>query len=134
MPVTSKSILVTLGATTVLMAATAAMAAPQYGSQQGSSQQSASAMAKQGGHISSKALSEFKTAFHNVLAISKKYSPKIRQTHNAKKAQVLQRKAQTKMVQAVKNSGLTVQKYNNIVAKMQHDPSLRKQVMGGASS
>lgn len=128
-----KSILVTLGATTVLMTATAAMAAPQYGSQQNASQQGGVSMANQGGKVSAQSLAKFKKAFHNVLAISHKYSPKIRKTHNARKAQALQRKARTQMVQAVKNSGLSVRKYNDIVAKMQRDPTLRKQVMSGTA-
>lgn len=131
MPVTSKSILVTLGATTFLMAATAAMAAQQgtYGSQQAThgSQQGG---AKQGAQFNSKEIAEFKKAYHGVLAISKKYSPKIQQVHNAQKAQALEREAQKKMVLAVKDSGLSVQKYNAIMGKLQQDPALRKKVMG----
>lgn len=125
-----KSIVGALGATTFLLAATAAIAAPQYGSSQNASQQGGASMTYQSVKVSPQALAKFKKAFHNVLAISRKYSPEIQKTHNAKKAQALQHKAETKMVRAVKNSGLSVREYNLIDAKMQRDPTLRKQVTG----
>lgn len=123
----------TLGAGALLLSAgtvwSAEYGTPPNGQQQGAQPQNMPPNANQAPKIGQQTVQKFKQAYDKVGAIAKEYSPKIQATHDRSKAQSLQKEAQGKMINAVKGSGLSVTKYNQIAAMMQSNPSLRQQIM-----
>jgi len=129
----------TLGAGALLLSSGTVWSAEEYGTppngqQQGAQPQNTPPNANQAPKIGPQTVQKFKQAYDKVGAIAKEYSPKIQATHDRSKAQSLQKEAQGKMINAVKGSGLSVTKYNQIAAMMQSDPSLRQQIMGDKGS
>lgn len=92
-----------------------------------------SAMAAAARHtpkVSPQTMSKFKQAYRSVKSVEKEYSAKMRNVHGKKGAQSVRQWARTKMVNAIKSAGMTVQKYNHVMMMVQRNPALRKQVMG----
>jgi len=113
-----------LGATAVLaLLLTAAPAV--YAQHSGGQGQSESGSGKQ---ISDGELMQFVKAQAQVLRITQDYKGRIQKTDSKGKAQSLKQEAQAKMARAVKETGLSVEKYNVIARKSSNDPSLRKRI------
>jgi hypothetical protein len=100
-------------------------AGQSYGQQQGvpaTAQQQAPA------NVDQKTVETFASALAAVQEIQAEYKARIEQAREPEVATTLQREAQTEMVEAVKEKGLSVQRYNQYAQLMQANPGFRKQV------
>lgn len=70
----------------------------------------------------------FAVALLEVKKIQSEYTEKIQVAKEPEVATLLQREAQTEMIKAVQNKGLTVNQYNNLAQKMDADPQFRGEV------
>ncbi len=116
-----------IGLLAVAIGAGAAARTPQYSAQ---THPAAAMKAAPSAHVSPQTLMKFKRAYRSVMRIEKTYSMKVEHTHNRKVAMSLRQRAQTKMVNAVKSSGLTVAQYDKLMTRMQRNPAFRKRVLG----
>lgn len=78
--------------------------------------------------VTDQQLEQFVQALSEVRELGQLYSEEIAEADSSEQAQELQRQAQTEMVAAVENAGLTVQEYNTIAERMSQDAALRKRV------
>lgn len=78
--------------------------------------------------VTDQQLEQFVEALREVRELGQLYSEEIAEAESSEQAQELQRQAQTEMVAAVENAGLTVQEYNTIAERMSQDAALRKRV------
>ncbi|WP_241546844.1 DUF4168 domain-containing protein [Thiohalobacter thiocyanaticus] len=105
---------------------------PPAGQQQGqppAAQQPGGAAAPQV-DLSDQQVSQFKAAFDEISTIRQAYADELQNAEDPNKARELQQQAQSEMVEAVEDSGLSVQDYNRIAGAIQQDPELRSQVLG----
>lgn len=119
-----------LGASALLIGATAMAGMQHYTAPPPPPHTTFGTAAAKTPHINPQTLAKFKRAFQSVKAVEQQYSAKMRSTHGAKAAQSLRKWARTKMVSAVKAAGLTVQKYNHVMMVVQGNPALRKKILG----
>ncbi|BAZ95347.1 hypothetical protein TspCOW1_28040 [Thiohalobacter sp. COW1] len=80
--------------------------------------------------LSDQEISQFKAAFDEISTIRQAYAGELQNAEDPNKARELQQRAQSEMVEAVEDSGLSVQDYNRIAGAIQQDPELRSQVLG----
>jgi len=73
-------------------------------------------------------LSEFADAYLSVQEIRQDLSDQLAEAPDRAAAQTMQRQAQDEMAQAVKDSGVSVQEYNDIAVGLQNDPELAQRV------
>jgi len=118
------SVGISLSLTLAASGAAMAQQAPMQG------QPPAAAAAPMSPQVSAQTLAKFKRAFLSVQKIEKEYSAKVQQTHSDKVAVKLRQWAQTQMVSAVKNAGLTVEQFDKMMMLVRSNPTLRKQVLG----
>lgn len=111
--------------------------AQEYGQGQGGYQQQGQPPAAQqpGGaapqvDLSDQQVSQFKEAFGEISTIRQAYADELQNAEDPNKARKLQQQAQSEMVEAVEDSGLSVQDYNRIAGAIQQDPELRREVLG----
>jgi hypothetical protein len=72
---------------------------------------------------------KFAEAQGKVQDIKGKYQPQVQaNVKEPEKAMAIQQQAQQEMVQAVKDTGLDVRKYNQIAQLAQYDPELRQRI------
>lgn len=94
--------------------------------QQAYAQQQMEAMANQ--PISDEQLEQFADALNEIERINDDFVAQLEQAENQEEAQELQIAAQGEMVEAVENSGLTVEEYNAIAYRMQNDPEIQERI------
>lgn len=73
-------------------------------------------------------LQQFAAAMNEVAAIQQEYSQLLSETQDPAEAQNIQQEAQTKMVEAVLDSGLDVETYNTIAQQAASDPELQGRI------
>lgn len=73
-------------------------------------------------------------AIASVQLIHEDYSQQLQDAQGDAEAQILQSEAQQKMVDAVQQSGLSVEEYNEVIARMNQDPQLRDQILQKAET
>ncbi|MEX2468248.1 MAG: DUF4168 domain-containing protein [Pseudohongiellaceae bacterium] len=73
-------------------------------------------------------LEQFAAAMNEVAAIQQEYSQQLSETQDPAEAQSIQQEAQTKMVEAVLDSGLDVETYNTIAQQAASDPELQGRI------
>ncbi|WP_420428474.1 DUF4168 domain-containing protein [Algiphilus sp.] len=73
-------------------------------------------------------IASFAEAQAQVAEIGKTYTPKMKEAESKQAMQETRREAQQEMVAAVKSSGLSVQKYNQIARAAQNDEALRSRI------
>jgi len=71
---------------------------------------------------------KFVAAYIEIRKIQGDYTSKLENIDNEKKAQELQKRAQVRMVEVVKNHDMTVNEYNQIVSIISSDSELRREV------
>ena len=103
----------------VLMATGAVVAAPGVMAQAASQQQAA---------ISDADLKAFAVAAKDVQKINQDYMPVYQSAQNDQQRATIEQEAMGKMAKSVKDEGMSVEKYNQIVAAAQADPEVARKV------
>lgn len=85
-----------------------------------------------GAEVSDRKLNQFIVAFAAVRRISDKFASRLNNVDDPSKAHEMQQKAQSAMVDAVEDTGLSVSDYNRIADRMDSDPELRRKVLENA--
>lgn len=119
---------------TAFGAAAPSVMAQATGAQQGQPAQSQQGMAGQQGmaaqqpatEITDGDLEKFVDASEKVFEIRDEFTEKLNDVENPQKAQSLQMEAQQEMMEAVSDSGIEVQKYNEIATRLQTDTDLQQ--------
>jgi len=78
--------------------------------------------------VGDKELSQFADAVVALQQIKQGYEKKLGQAANKEEAQQIQAKMQQEMRQAIKEKGLSIQRYSKIGQATQNDPQLKKKV------
>ncbi len=78
--------------------------------------------------ISQEELKSFAVAAKEVQKINQSYMPSYQSAQTDEQKKAIEREAMGKMTQAVKEKGLTVEKYNQIVQVAQSDPEVARKV------
>lgn len=71
---------------------------------------------------------KFAATYASVQSIQEDYTQQLQEVEDRQKAQELQQEAQGEMLEAVEDNGLSVQEYNEMIARMDQDPQLRQRV------
>jgi Spy/CpxP family protein refolding chaperone len=74
-------------------------------------------------------IENFATAYAEILTLQQEFSQKLQDIKDNDKAQALQQRVQSEMIQVVEDNDLSVQDYNAVVALIQQDPALRERIM-----
>ena len=74
--------------------------------------------------VTDEKLGQFMVAMASVQDVQEEYAGQIQSTSDGEKAQELRQEAQSKMISAVEDSGLSVPQYNMIAERMRTDPEL----------
>ncbi|MBY8966295.1 DUF4168 domain-containing protein [Algiphilus sp.] len=109
----------------VAMGASGGAIAQQSGAQAG---QEGAAPQAEALEVTDEQIANFAEAQAEVAEIGKTYTPKMQEAESKQAMQETRRKAQEEMVAAVKSSGLSVQKYNQIARAAQNDEALRSRI------
>lgn len=78
--------------------------------------------------IDEQQLETYAKAAAKVQQINDSYLPKLKQAEDANKIDAIRKEAESKMVKAISDEGLTVEKYNRITIALRNDPQLAKEV------
>jgi hypothetical protein len=121
--------------TAVLAAAFAATIAMPAVAQQGGQDaaQPPSATIQQG-DLSDAMLQKVGAALRETVTIRQKYAERAQATKSPQEQQALTTQAQTEMVQAISDQGLSVQQYNQVIQMAQADPTLKQRLLSAAQS
>jgi hypothetical protein len=114
----------------VLLAAPAAFAQQMGG---GSPSPGPAAPAPGGANIPDATLQKAGGALHDVVQIQQNYSQKM-QSASQNDKQGLADQAQAEAVKAVKNRGLTVEQYNQVIEQARADPGVKQRLIAAAQS
>ena len=119
---------------TAFGAAAPSVMAQATGAQQGKAAQAQQGMPAQQGMAGQQAASQitdgdlekFVDASEKVFEIRDEFTEKLNDVEDPQKAQALQMEAQQEMMEAVSDSGIEVQKYNEIATRLQTDTHLQQ--------
>lgn len=114
--------------TTMMAFGLAAGPAMAQSAQTPADQAAPAATAAPSGSWSDAQLEKFISASRKVAVISQEYTPKIESTSNQQEREQIFREADEKMVDAVKDEGLTVNEFNGINQALQQDRELEQRV------
>lgn len=98
----------------------------QQQAQQQQAQQQMEEMASE--PVTDEQLEQFAAALDEIESINDEFVAELEQAENQEEAQELQIAAQSEMVEAVENSGLSVEEYNAIAYRMQNDPEIQERI------
>jgi hypothetical protein len=79
--------------------------------------------------VSDTQVQQFADAYLEVAELRETYTDQIVQAEDAERATELQQEANSKMIEAVESTGLTVAEYNSIAEAMDADPELRERII-----
>lgn len=113
-----------LSAIAAAMFATPALAQDQQ--QQQYAQQQMEEM--QNEPVTQEQLEQFASALNDIERINDEFVEQLESAETQEQAQELQIAAQSEMVEAVEDSGLSVEEYNAIAYRMQNDPEVQQQI------
>jgi hypothetical protein len=123
--------------TAVLAAAFVATAAMPALAQQGGSDTATpnvpSATIKQG-DLSDATVQKVGAVLRQTVTIRQKYAERAQSVKSPQEEQALAAQAQSEMVQAVNDQGLSVQQYNQVIQMAQADPTLKQRLLTLAQS
>ncbi len=122
-----------LRAAVVAAAIAAAVAVPALAQQNGSDAQTPGATIQQG-DLSDAMVQKVGTVLRQTVTIRQKYAERAQATKSSQEQQALATEAQTEMVQAISDQGLTVQQYNQVIQMAQADPTLKQRLLAAAQS
>ena len=78
--------------------------------------------------VTSAKLDQFVVALERVHEIGTKASAEMEESRNMEEAQQIQQRSQGEMIEAVEDSGLTVDEYNRIAQLMNSDPEVQERI------
>ncbi len=87
------------------------------------------AQVQQAANYDDATLLKFTMAMEAVSDVATKYDPQFKKVEDPEEAQEIQKQAQTEMVDQIKKTGLTVEKYTTIAQQVQTDETLRERVL-----
>jgi hypothetical protein len=114
----------------------AAAAVPAFAQQGGTdvaSPQKPGATLQQG-DLSDATVQKVGAVLRQTVTIRQKYAERAQSVKSQEEQQTLAAQAQTEMVQAVSDQGLTVQQYNQVIQMAQADPTLKQRLLSLAKS
>ncbi|MBL4834487.1 MAG: DUF4168 domain-containing protein [Pseudomonas sp.] len=106
--------------------ATAAQQGQPAQAQQGIPAQQGMAGPQASSQITDGELEKFVDASEKVFEVRDEFTEKLNEVEDPQKAQALQMEAQQEMMKAVSDSGIEVQKYNEIATRLQTDTDLQQ--------
>jgi hypothetical protein len=83
--------------------------------------------------LTDETIDTFVDAFVAVQEIREDFTERLHSASDEAEAQAMQQEAQEKMMQAVEESGMSVQEYNEVAMALQNDPELMQQVQEKAA-
>jgi len=83
--------------------------------------------------LTDETIDTFVDAFVAVQEIREDFTERLHSASDEAEAQAMQQEAQEKMMQAVEESGMSVQEYNGVAMALQNDPELMQQVQEKAA-
>ncbi|MBS3800053.1 MAG: DUF4168 domain-containing protein [Thioalkalivibrio sp.] len=107
---------------------------PQGGAQGGAGQGGAAMQQTPDVDLSEEQIDTFVSAFVAVQEVRNDFSERLQEAEGESEAQSMQQEAQDEMVQAVEDSGMTVEEYNEVAMALQNDPELMQEVQERAES
>jgi hypothetical protein len=107
---------------------------PQGGAQGGAGQGGAPMQQTPDVDLSEEQIDTFVSAFVAVQEVRNDFSERLQEAEGESEAQSMQQEAQDEMVQAVEDSGMTVEEYNEVAMALQNDPELMQEVQERAES
>jgi len=113
-------------ATTLATVALMALASPPANAQTAGAEQPAQAAPQ----ITDQQIQSYAVAALEVEKINQTYQPKINKAPTREEQKVLYDDATQEMVKVIRNSGLSVEQYNQITTLIQSNPELSKEVQG----
>lgn len=126
-PLTPAPLLPVLGITALLSLGGPALAADAGGAASGQGPQGATASSPEV-KVDDKTVGDFAEAFSSIQQINADLTSQLEAASDPAAAQTLQNEAQTEMVEAVEEAGITVNEYNEIATRLQHDQQLAQRV------
>lgn len=78
--------------------------------------------------VTEEQLHQFAEAIDEIEMINDRFVEQLEQVESQEEAQELQVEAQREMVEAVEDTGLSVEEYNALAYRMQNDPEVRDQI------
>jgi GTP1/Obg family GTP-binding protein len=81
-------------------------------------------------NFSDEQLQQFADASQNIAMISQDYTEQLQNASDEGEQQKIRQQANDEMVQAVKDSGMSVEQFNSIGQAIQQDPQLMQRVKG----
>jgi hypothetical protein len=88
----------------------------------------------QQGDLSDAMVQKVGTALRQTVTIRQKYAERAQSTKSSEEQQVLATQAQSEMVQAISDQGLSVEQYNQVIQMAQADPTLKQRLLSAAQS
>ncbi|HBA65439.1 MAG TPA: hypothetical protein DCZ48_04545 [Methylococcaceae bacterium] len=82
--------------------------------------------------IDPQTLDKFTKAHSALLAIRQDFSQQLSAVTDQQEAEAIQIKAQEKMIEAVEETGLSVEQYGEVIALLQNNPELSERVFGSS--
>ena len=107
---------------------------PQSDAQGGAAQGGAPMQQAPEVDLSEEQIDTFVSAFVAVQEVRNDFSERLQGAEDESEAQSMQQEAQDEMVQAVEDSGMTVEEYNEVAMALQNDPELMQEVQERAES
>ena len=123
--------------TTVLAAAFLASAAVAALAQQGGPSAAgpeAPGATIQQGDLSDAMVHKVGAALRQTVTIRQKYAERAQTMKSQEQQETLNAQAQTEMVKAISDQGLSVQQYNQVIQMAQTDPTLKQRLLSAAQS
>ena len=123
--------------TTVLAAAFLASAAVPALAQQGGPSAAgpeAPGATIQQGDLSDAMVHKVGAALRQTVTIRQKYAERAQTMKSQEQQETLNAQAQTEMVKAISDQGLSVQQYNQVIQMAQTDPTLKQRLLSAAQS
>ena len=112
----------------------AAIAMPAVAQQGGQDAATPPGATIQQGDLSDAMVHKVGAALRETVSIRQKYAERAQATKSPQEQQALTTQAQTEMVQAISDQGLSVQQYNQVIQMAQADPTLKQRLLSAAQS
>ncbi|MBE0436197.1 MAG: DUF4168 domain-containing protein [Methylomicrobium sp.] len=92
----------------------------------------AGATATEPAKIDPQTIDQFTQAHSALLSIRQEFSQKLNAATNQQEAETIQMQAQEKMIEAVEETGLSIEQYGEVVAMLQNNPELSERIFGNS--
>jgi hypothetical protein len=86
------------------------------------------------GEVSDATVQKVGAALRQTATIRQKYAERAQSKTSSQDQETLATAAQTEMVQAISDQGLSVQQYNQVIQMAQADPALKQRLLSAAQS